>query len=103
VTLYNLIERHIHKSYQTSVTVKLQDLPKGTWQCTETVIAPGVCDPRLVWEGMGSPEELTAEQRAALLKASELPAPRAVNLDAGGLQVDMAGFSIVQLEMQRVR
>ena len=102
VTLYNLTERYTHKPYQTAVTVKLQGLPEGTWQHTKTVIAPGVCDPCPVWEEMGSPEQLTAEQRA-LLKASELPAPRAVNLDAGGLQLDMAGFSVLLLEMQRVR
>ena len=99
--LYNLIERYTHEPYQTSVIVKLQDLPKGTWSCTKTIIAPGVCDPRPVWESMGSPEKLTAEQRTAILKASEWHASRSVRLDGGVLQVDMAGFSIILLELQR--
>jgi len=103
VTLYNLIERHTHEPYQTSVIVKLKNLPTGTWSCTKTIIAPGVCDPRPIWESMGSPEKLAAEQRAALLKASELPAPQPVNLNTDRLQVDIAGFSIMQLELRRAR
>jgi len=102
VTLYNLIEGHTHDPYKTSVTVKLPNLPKGAWSCTKTVIAPGACDPRPVWEGMGSPEKLTKEQRIALLKTSELPAPQPVHFDADALEVDMAGFSVMQLELRRL-
>ena len=69
------------------------------WSCTKTIIAPGVCDSRPIWENMGSPERLTAEQRATLVKASELSVSQSVSLNGGVLHVDMAGLSIMHLDL----
>jgi type 1 glutamine amidotransferase len=102
IILYNLIEKHTHEPYQTSVTVKLRGLPKGVWRCVKTTIAPGACDPRLVWDAMGSPEKLTAEQKAILLEASELPGPQSVTFNDDELHVDMAGFSVTLLELRKL-
>lgn len=83
------------------MTVKLQGLPEGTWRCTKTSIAPGLCDPYLPWKDMGCPEKLTAEQRIALLSASQLPQPQHIHMDGDTLRLLVPGFSLVHLELAR--
>ena len=101
VMLYNLIEKPDHAPYRTQVAVTLASLPPGEWRCQATAIAPGKCDPYLVWEQMGKPETLTADQRTKLLQASELPAPQDVPLHEGRLTVEMDGLSVMLLELSR--
>lgn len=101
VLLYNLIENYEHEPYETTVAVNLAHLPAGEWQCTAVAIAPGICDPYLAWQAMGSPEQLTAQQQATLLKASELPAAEPVRIAAEAMRVRMAGFSTMLLTLRR--
>ncbi|NOX53442.1 MAG: hypothetical protein GXP27_03190, partial [Planctomycetes bacterium] len=101
IILYNLIEDYKHRAYDTSVTVKVRGLPEGIWRCEKTVIAPGTCDPYLLWQKMGKPKKLTAQQKAELLEASALPEPQPVAVHGGVIQVDMAGFSLMQLEFRK--
>ena len=101
VTLYNLVERHDREAYKTAVTLKLQGLGDGPWQGRSTLIAPGTCDPYVVWKDMGSPEALSEEQRTTLLKASELPLPELVHVEGDVLRVDMPGFGVMQIELSR--
>jgi len=101
VMLYNLIEKPDHAPYRTHVAVTLANLPPGGWRCLATRIAPGKCDPYLVWEDMGKPETLTADQHTKLLQASELPAPQNVPLQDGHLTLEMDGYSVMLLELSR--
>jgi xylan 1,4-beta-xylosidase len=101
VMLYNLIEQPDHAPYRTRVSLDLRGLPDGQWRCRSTAIAPGRCDPYLVWEAMGGPETLTEEQRTRLLQASELPDAQDVVLEAGRAEVAMDGASVLLLELLR--
>ena len=101
VTLYNLAERHDREAYTTAVTLKLQGLDDGTWQARSTLIAPEVCDPYLTWKDMGSPETLSEEQRTTLLEASELPQAEPVHVQGDALHLDMPGFAVMQIELER--
>ncbi len=99
--LYNLIEDYRHPPYTTQLRLQLKDLPPGVWQCRAVPIAPGVCDPRPIWEKMGSPEKLTPEQRQALLRASELPTPVSLPVKKGVVETVIPGFSVLFLEFSR--
>jgi xylan 1,4-beta-xylosidase len=125
VILYNLIEKYDSREtrdfqhaeggapranpYDTTVTIELKGLPSasaegrsasgGDWKCRSTSIAPGECDPYLVWKDMGSPEKLTDAQRAALLRASELPAPQPRPVQGNTITITMPGFSVMLLEL----
>ena len=99
--LYNLVENHARPAYKTAVKVQIGGLPKGQWSCAATAIAPGLCDPFVAWEKMGSPEHLTREQRAALLRASELPDPIPLPVRGNTIRVTMPGFSVMLLELKR--
>jgi xylan 1,4-beta-xylosidase len=101
VMLYSLIEKPDHEPYRTQVAVTVANLPPGDWRCQATAIAPGKCDPYLVWEQIGRPETLTREQRAKLVGAGELPASSAVPVQEGRLTLEMDGFSVMLLELGR--
>jgi len=102
VMLYGLIEDYRHAPYTTEVTVDLTGLP-GEWRCQSTSIAPGVCDPAAKWVELGSPETVTPEQKQLLLDAGRLPAPQPVAVRDGRLSVQLPGFSVMLLELQRAR
>ena len=99
VMLYNLLEDYHHEPHETTVTVNLAHLPAGEWRCTAVSIAPGICDPYLAWQAMGSPETLTDQRRTALLKASELSESTAVALDGNRIRLNMPGFSVTLLSL----
>ena len=101
VMLYNLIEKHTHDPYETDVTVALRGPPGGDWSCSAVRISAGECDPYLIWQEMGGPEELTDEQHARLLKASELPGPRPADIEGGRISFRLPGFSVALLELTR--
>jgi len=101
VVLYNLVEKYDRPTYETTVTVKLANLPRGDWKCRVTGIAPGQCDPFLQWKALGSPEKLNKTPYAELLKASALPPAMDVLWEDGVLHLRMPGFSALFLELQR--
>lgn len=101
VLLWNLTESPDRPEYETWVTVRLAGLPEAKWSGRATRIAPGECDPFLTWQTMGSPEKLSEEQHAALLAASQLPAPEAVEVSAGRIHARLPGFSLTLLELER--
>ena len=99
VMLYNLVEDCEHEPYKTSVTVRLKGLPGNTWRCAATAIAPGECDPYVRWMEMGGPKKLTEAQRAELVAASRLPAPRVLPIADDRITFTMPGFSVMLLEL----
>ena len=99
IMLYSVVEDCEHEPYETAVKVHLKGLPKGRWRCDATAIAPGRCDPYVRWKEMGAPKELTEAQRAELIEASRLPAPRVVPIADGRIAFTMPGFSVMLLEL----
>lgn len=99
IMLYNLIEDY-RQIYQTSVQLSLAGLPPGSWSGKIITIEPGVCDPKEAWLQMGSPKQLSQDQYQSLLAASQLPPARSLVLEGNEVSLEMAGSSILFLELE---
>jgi xylan 1,4-beta-xylosidase len=101
VMLYNIIEDYRRDDYETAVTLAIDGFDLAGCAVRQWRIAPGECDPYLVWEQMGKPEELTAQQQQALLEASEIPPPDMLSPDDETINFEMPGSSAALIEIRR--
>jgi xylan 1,4-beta-xylosidase len=101
VMLYNLVEDYKRPAYTTRVTLRVNGLPKGKWNCAVTSIVPNGCDPYAKWLELGSPNPLSKEQQDALMAASQLPAPREVQMKGNKVDIDVPGFSVALVELRK--
>jgi xylan 1,4-beta-xylosidase len=99
VLVWNVVERPDGPAYDTTVTLQLRGLPAGRLVCTRQAITPGHGDPLAMWQKLGSPPQLTAEQVGTLSAEAALRAaePLAVGQPVGSrltLELEAPGYGL---------